>query len=115
MVKGKNKFAQGKSPFQGADALIKLRNALVHFKPEWHDEQELHKKIELRLKDKFPINPFIGVNGVFFPQQCMSYGCTKWAVSTALMFMKDFSERASFPYRFEQFASRVDPKTSNEV
>ncbi len=108
--RGLPQYPAGEAPYQDVDALIKLRNALVHFKPEWHDEQALHKKIEGRLKGRFEINPAIGENGVFFPQQCMSYGCTKWAVNTALEFMKDFSERSGLIYRFEKFSERVKPE-----
>lgn len=108
--RGVAEYETGKPPYQDVDGLIKLRNALVHFKPEWHDEQELHRKIEGRLKGKFGINPAIGDKGVFFPQQCMSYGCAKWAVKTALQFMKDFSQRSGLPYRFEQFAARINPE-----
>lgn len=108
--RGVAEYAAGEPPYQDVDALIKLRNALVHFKPEWHDEQELHRKIEGRLKGRFEINPAIGENGVFFPQQCMSYGCTKWAVNVALEFMHDFSERSGLPYRFEKFSARIKPE-----
>lgn len=108
--RGFAEYLTGEQPYQDADALVKLRNALVHFKPEWHDEQELHRKIEGRLKGRFEINPAIGENSVFFPQQCMSYGCTKWAVNTALKFMRDFSQRSGLPYRFEPFAALINPE-----
>ncbi|WP_431064830.1 hypothetical protein [Methylotuvimicrobium sp.] len=110
--RGVAEYPAGESPYQDVDALIKLRNALVHFKPEWHDEQELHRKIEGRLKGRFEINPAIGGNGVFFPQQCMSYGCTRWAVNTSLTFMKDFSKRSGLPYRFEKFSSHINPEVA---
>lgn len=110
--RGKEEYPTGHSPYQDVDALVKLRNALVHFKPEWHDEQELHRKIESRLKGRFEVNPAIGGNGVFFPQQCMSYGCTKWAVNTAIEFMRDFSSRADLPFRFEKFIERINPEVS---
>lgn len=112
VFKGKKKFKADLQTFQDANALIKLRNALVHFKPEWHDEQDLHEKLGKYLKGKFQINPFIGENGVFFPQQCMSYGCTKWAVKTALKFMEKFCELSGLPFRFEieKFLSKVNPE-----
>lgn len=108
--RGITEYPAGEQPYQDVDALIKLRNALVHFKPEWHDEQELHRKIEGRLKGRFETNPAIGNNGVFFPQQCMSYGCTKWAVNSSLAFMKDYSERSGLPFRFEKFAAHLKPE-----
>lgn len=112
--KGKTKFPIDKQPYQDTNTLIRLRNALVHFKPEWHDEQEEHKKLEKQLVGKFPINPFIGENGVFFPQQCISYGCTQWAVTTALRFMEKFSELSGLPFRFGKFLDRLNPKVDSK-
>jgi hypothetical protein len=34
-----------KSPAQDIQALVKLRNALTHFRPEWDDEQVSHDKL----------------------------------------------------------------------
>jgi hypothetical protein len=109
LLKGVAPFPEGEQPYKDAQALIRLRNALVHFKPEWHDEQEQHKKIEKQLKGKFEINPFIGENGVFFPQQCMSYGCTKWAVLTVLSFVSDFCNRTPLENKYVKFQERIDP------
>lgn len=111
--RGVDEYPAGKAPYQDVDAVIKLRNALVHFKPEWHDEQELHRKLAAQLKGRFKINPAIGEDGVFFPQQCMSYGCTKWVVNTTLAFMKDFSKRSGLQYRFEKFAARIKPEVGD--
>lgn len=113
--KGKSKFPIGEQPYQDANALVRLRNALVHFKPEWHDEQEEHKKLERQLVGKFSINPFIGENGVFFPQQCISYGCTRWAVASALSFMEKFSELSGLPFRFGKFLDRVNPEVDSKA
>ena len=33
---GHERIHQGAEPFQSADVLIDLRDALVHFKPQWH-------------------------------------------------------------------------------
>ncbi len=110
LFKGVEKFSKGDSDYQNAYALIKLINELVHFCPEWFDEQSNHKKIEQLLKGKFPINPFIGENGVFFPQQFVSYGCTIWAVKSALNFMRAFSALSGLPDRFDKFSDRINPE-----
>jgi hypothetical protein len=107
--KGKSTIPIGQQPYQDANALIRLRNALVHFKPEWHDEQDEHRKLERQLVGRFAINPFIGKDGVFFPQQCISYGCTQWAVNSALKFMEKFSDASGLPFRFRTFMDRLDP------
>jgi hypothetical protein len=36
---------RGTRPSQDVRALIALRNALTHFKPEWEDEQDVHRKV----------------------------------------------------------------------
>jgi hypothetical protein len=108
VIHGIEPFEPGADPYQNVDVLIKLRNALVHFKPEWHDEQIEHRKLGERLRWKFALNPFIPEGtGVLFPQRCMSYGCAKWAVESSLAFMKAFSERMGVPFRFEKFQGNL--------
>jgi hypothetical protein len=46
----KQEFDRDGSPYEEVDSLIDLRNALVHYKPEWDTDQKRHKKIEDRLK-----------------------------------------------------------------
>src|SRR5688572_29145420 len=46
LLKGKNKLDRGAKFVQHAEDLVRLRNALVHFKPESSDEDGLHKKLE---------------------------------------------------------------------
>lgn len=106
--KGVEKLSAGEQSYQDANALIKIRNALVHFKPEWHDEQKDHKKLEKLLVGKFPLSPFIAEKGVFFPQKCMSYGCTQWSVKSALTFMKKFSESSGLPFRFSKHLNKIN-------
>lgn len=36
---------RGERLFQNADALVKMRNALVHFRPEWIDEKGIHHSV----------------------------------------------------------------------
>lgn len=106
--KGKEKMLEGEQPFQDASALIKIRNALVHFKPEWHDEQKEHKKLEKLLSGKFTLNPSLASDGVFFPQRCISYGCTQWSVKSAFNFMKKFSELSGLALRFDKHQGKFD-------
>jgi len=111
IFKGKEKMTEGEQPFQDANALTKLRNALVHFKPEWHDEQKEHKKLEKLLKGKFVPNPSLSpTNSVFFPQRCISYGCTQWAVNSAFNFMKKFSKLSGLTFRFKNHLGKFNTK-----
>jgi len=98
---GQKEFDRGKNPFQDADSLIDLRNALVHYKPEWDDEAKVHQKIKVRLEKKFSLNPFSNPKGLWFPHQCLGAGCAKWSVDTIESFMSEFCNILGIPNRFK--------------
>jgi len=76
-------FSKGDNPYQDADHLIHLRNALTHYKPEWDDSLDRHANVESRLTGRFELNPLSTKNAQWFPDQCLGSGCAKWAVSTS--------------------------------
>ena len=102
------KMEKGVQQYQFADSLIKVRNALVHFKPEWHDEQQEHEKIGNRLRGKFTLSPFLDKNAPLFPARCMTHGFAEWAVHLSLDFAQWFAQLADMPNRFEKFIDRMD-------
>jgi len=93
----KEQFDQGAAPYQEVDGLIDLRNALVHYKPEWNTDQEKHKKIEEKLKSRFALNPFTISTDAFFPKRCLGHGCAEWAVESSMAFMNEFFGRLELP------------------
>ena len=103
----KKAFDRGKSPYQEVDDLIQLRNALVHYKPEWDTDLENHKKIEDRLekrwlKTRINLNPFAHENDAFFPKKCLGHGCAEWAVKSSIKFIEDFYNRMGFPPKWDE-------------
>jgi hypothetical protein len=48
-VKGCWSSAKGTELHQSDAALVSLRNAFVHFKPEWDDSLNKHQKLEAKL------------------------------------------------------------------
>ena len=95
----KSPFETDRLPYQDADSLIRLRNSLVHYKPEWDDERGNHQKLEDRLKGKFAVSPYgIGMH-LWFPHQCLGSGCADWAVATARTFSEEFCTRLAVPIR----------------
>lgn len=86
-------FPKGEPPFQTAHALLRLRNALAHHKPEWNTELEEHQKLEERLAGKFKESAFAHPTQTFFPHRCLGHGCAAWSVSTALGFYTEFAKR----------------------
>jgi hypothetical protein len=89
----KQEFPKDSSPYEEVDSLIDLRNALVHYKPEWDIDQRKHKEIEDRLKSRFALNPFSGPNDAFFPKKCLGHGCAEWAINSGVSFINEFFGR----------------------
>jgi hypothetical protein len=90
---GNDSLSQGEEPYQSADGLMRLRNALVHFKPEWDDELKDHRTLEQRLSSLFPVSALAArASGhmVWFPHKCLGAGCAQWAIESAERFSQHF-------------------------
>lgn len=92
-----SKFSEDDFLYKEVDCLIQLRNALVHYKPEWNTHQKQHKEIGDTLEGRFEPNPFTGPNDAFFPKKCLGHGCAEWAVQSSLAFMNEFFRRVELP------------------
>ncbi|MCJ0892902.1 hypothetical protein MTX35_11610 [Rhodococcus sp. ARC_M12] len=77
---GKPRLETGRDPVQSAALLVRLRNELVHFKPEWHDHADEHR-FERQLKNRFADSRLPG--DPWFPNKCLGAGCASWACDTA--------------------------------
>jgi hypothetical protein len=65
-----------------AEALIELRNMLIHFKPLHDGPQDDDRKLKNKLHAcGFPLSPYHDANSDFV-LQCMTAGCAAWAVQT---------------------------------
>lgn len=97
-LSGRSPLVRGSQPAQFMAALIDLRNALVHFKPEWDYEPKKHKTLENKLP-KLPNSPFLEPSAVFFPQRCMTYGYAEWSVTCTYSFLEEFSKLADISFK----------------
>lgn len=102
-------------PYQDASSLVKLRNALVHYEPEFYPvpgplrdsvDPRAAPSLEKRLRSKFPLNPLAATGYGFFPDHCLSAGCAAWAVEVSLSFVKSFVERVGIVERKSPIADR---------
>jgi len=112
VLRGRERMSEGDRENQFAGTLIKVRNALVHFKPEWDHEQQEHDKIGTQLRCKFKLSPFVDENAPIFPMRCMTHGFADWAVQSSLDFANRFVQEAGLPNRFARFLQ--DMKTTPE-
>ena len=103
-----NAFDRGASPHQDIAALIKLRNALVHYKPEWSNEQVEHAKVSNALKNRAVKSSYFSTNDSLFPRSWVSHGTTCWAVKSVISYINDFEQRASLGSRLAPFMDRLN-------
>ncbi len=94
-----DQYNENRSPFVDADTLIHLRDALLHYSPNWDDARGRGQSLEERLGEKFPENPFAASGAPWFPDRCMSAGCATWALRAAQFFSDDFCHRMAIPAR----------------
>jgi hypothetical protein len=83
-------YPKGRNPYQAVYGLVRLRNALVHYRPEWDTEVEEHRKLEQILANRFKESRYSASDQTFFPHRCLGHGCAAWAIKTAVDFYKDF-------------------------
>lgn len=86
-------YPKGQTLYQSANGLVRLQNALVHYKPEWDTELEEHHKLEKMLSKKFAESPLAKPGMAFIPHRCLGYGCAAWSVKIAVGFYEDFTTR----------------------
>lgn len=90
-------FNRGEAPYQDVKLLVTLRNAIVHFEPEWLPAwsgqlpQEEQHRFERALKGRFEESPFYSSSQPYFPRRCLSAGCAKWAIDSAWAFSRAFA------------------------
>jgi hypothetical protein len=102
----------GRTPFQDAQTLIIIRNALIHYEPMWisvEEEGQADKRIlSLQQKKKFALNPLItGQSNPFFPDKCLSHGCARWAINASIQFVEEFSSKIGIPILFDHIRTRL--------
>ena len=79
---------------QNADALIKLRNAVIHFRPEWSNAQVNHDRLSKILMYKFRPSPFLPETEPLFPLSWASHDFAKWALKSTVVFLEHFYAEA---------------------
>jgi hypothetical protein len=108
LLKNGQTLDRSASPYQDVDAIIRLRNGLIHFKPEWFSAQEEHARLSRRLKHRVTPSPFFPASEPLFPRGWTSHATTVWVVRSVVEFLLDFERRASVLPRIEKFKHLFD-------
>lgn len=108
LLKSQGSFDRGATPYQDVAALAKLRNGLVHFKPEWFSEQEEHAKLSATLRHRATLSPFFQPTEPLFPRGWASHATAVWVVRSVFDFIVEFERRAQVDARMGKFADRFN-------
>ena len=86
----------GAEPGQTIDAIIHLRNALVHDKPElqWLDQDH---RLQKRLEPRIGPNPLTD-SSPWFPHQVLTAKCARIAHDSAVAFTEDWRKRMNLTW-----------------
>jgi len=101
LLRKKPPLERGARPFQDVKVLVELRNALTHFKPEWANEANEHKKLSAKLAGKVEGSPFLTADTLLFPRKWASHSCTTWAIKSTIAFAEAFEAAGDFPSKFK--------------
>jgi hypothetical protein len=104
----------GNSHVQNVDALVKLRNAVVHFRPEWFEEQGEHEKLSKRLQHKFDPSHLLSAEPLF-PRAWASHSFAQWALQSTITFLNYFYEEADLPNPLHPFTSHIQKLSGNAL
>jgi hypothetical protein len=100
LLLGRPPFDIGAEPYQDVALLVRLRNELVHYTPQFRLGTNSEPTVSAEARrlrglesKKFSTNPFTGEANPFFPDRCLGHGCTVWAWNAALMFCDSFFKK----------------------
>lgn len=92
-------FDRGRAPYQDVECLIQLRNALIHYQPEWvlagvtSTPQDEQHEIERALRGRFQESPLDPPGNPFYPDRCISGACAEWASEQSFALVAEFLAR----------------------
>ena len=108
-------FSKGAQPWQSVAKLVKLRNALIHYEPEWVPVPtaagEEHS-FEKQFAGTFSLNPLAPDENPFYPDKILGHGCAAWAIKSSMAFMDSFKDKAGLFLGL--YGGKDDPELSVE-
>ena len=104
----------GANVVQNVDLLIKLRNAVVHFRPEWDGEQGAHVKLSSKLQNRFYRSPYFANEGLF-PRAWATRSFSAWALKSAIDFLEHFGQESGLDSKLAPFRARFSHFSNGAV
>ena len=97
---------KGGDVYRRAKLLIEVRNAVVHFRPEWFDSQAEHKKLSKKLAGEIAGSPFLG-DEPHFPRAWASSAFADWSLRTTVAYLDLFFTLAGVKNSLSEFKPRL--------
>jgi hypothetical protein len=73
-------LVRGGQTYEDATLVLRLRNAILHYRPEDRSAQDEAHAMEKRLRGKFPDNALMtGSGNPWWPDHALGYGAAAWA------------------------------------
>jgi hypothetical protein len=83
---GREPLDRGAAPYQDAHFVTRLRNMILHFRPESVAVDEVHR-LEGGLRGRFAENRLMaGSQNPWWPSHCLGHGCAEWAAQSVVAF-----------------------------
>jgi hypothetical protein len=108
LLKQSTQLDKSSSPYQDVAALIRLRNALTHFKPEWFSEQVEHARLSATLVHRAKLSPFFPATEPLFPRGWASHDTAVWAIKSVVSFILKFEQDVRIRPRMEKFKDQFN-------
>ncbi len=92
------------------DNLAKIRNALIHYVPQWDYEKTPLEDIEKRISQissSIIYSPFCSSSDPYFPYRCMSACFGQWTINASLDFIKYFEDLIPIDNKCEPFRNEL--------
>jgi hypothetical protein len=74
--------------------IVRLRNNIIHFSPEWDNSLGEYGKIEKIYKNQhvgnFSLSPIYSDGAMFFPYLCLSADCSQWCMNSVKQFIEEY-------------------------
>ncbi|MGA2534074.1 MAG: hypothetical protein ABSG19_13685 [Candidatus Aminicenantales bacterium] len=109
----KKEYSEKDPVYDSAKLLSNLRNALVHFVPEWTGTDP--RNLVPGLTGKISLSPLFGEAFPFFPHRCLSADCARWSLRTVCAFVDDFYERIGIKPRQPYLEIRSELKALKDT
>ncbi len=113
-LRSEKKLKRGENVVQNADVLIKLRNAIIHFQPEWDDTRDKHDKLSSQLESRVSKSPFL-MGEPMFPRAWASAACAVWALKTTVNFLDYFCIEANIDNPLHPFRESLSEYSNGKI